>query len=74
MCLSFNPQKLNVHLADTINKNEDAVKITLQFDGEVDFTGYGDIGAQNVTLTQVTKADVCHSNDEEHVFKYVRTR
>ncbi len=53
---------------------EDSVKITLQFDGQVDFTGYGDIGAQNVTLTQTTKDDVCHSNDEHHVFKYVRTR
>lgn len=52
---------------------EDAVKIVLHLEGKVDFLGIGDISAQNVALTQVTKADVCHSNFERHVFKYVRT-
>lgn len=61
-----------------VNRSEshcdDGVKITLQMDGRVDIAGYGDISAQNVTLTQVTQADTCHSKYETNVFKYVRTR
>jgi hypothetical protein len=54
---------------------EDSVKITLDVDGHVSAVdGVGDIAAQNITLTQVTKADVCHSNYDKHVFKYQRTR
>ena len=53
---------------------EDSVKIILNMDGRTDFMGYGDVGAQNLTLTQIVKADTCHSNFEKNVFKYVRTR
>jgi hypothetical protein len=52
---------------------EDGVKVTLQLEGEVDFTGYGNIGEQRVTLIQETKADVCHSTAQTEVFHYVRT-
>lgn len=54
---------------------EDSVKITLDLSGRVSaIDGAGDIGAQNITLTQLTKADVCHSSYDKQVFNYVRTR
>ena len=69
---SYNAESV---LVDRDGKHcEDSLKITLQMDGQVDFMGQGDIGAQNVTLTQISKVDTCHSNYEKNVFKYVRTR
>ena len=54
---------------------EDGVKITLDIAGRVSaIDGLGDPSSQNITLTQVTQADTCHSNYEKQVFKYVRTR
>ncbi len=52
---------------------EDGLKLVLKLEGNVDFAGYGDIGSQNLSLVQETKADVCHSKAEVTVFKYVRT-
>lgn len=54
---------------------EDGVKIVLNVEGRVSaMDGMGDAGAQSITLTQLTKADVCHSNYDKQVFKYFRTR
>ena len=54
---------------------EDSVKITLDFNGRASaINGVADLGTQELTLTQITKADVCHSNFEKNVFNYVRTR
>jgi len=53
---------------------EDGIKLILKFEGNVDFSGFGNIDSQNLTLVQEYKADVCHSRAEVSEFKYVRTR
>lgn len=54
---------------------EDSVKITLDFEGRASaINGEAELGTQTLTLTQVTKADVCHSNYAKNVFKYIRSR
>lgn len=54
---------------------EDAVKITFDVEGRASaINGEAELGTQTLTLTQITKADVCHSNYVKNVFKYVRTR